>query len=86
MLRSLPENSQFHPNILDQQALTNHKIESYCVTSVNQRDLSEFKTHLLEIGFSILILFCFKEKHATPSRRNLRKLRRSYFLKYVLLK
>ena len=34
MLRSLPENSQFHPNILGQQALTNHKIESYCVTSV----------------------------------------------------
>ena len=51
---------------------------------LNQRFSSEFKTHLLGIGFSILILFCFKEKHATLSRRNLRKLRRSYFLKYVL--
>ena len=34
MLRSFPENSQFHPNILGQQSSINHKIESDCVTSV----------------------------------------------------
>ena len=34
MLRSFPENPRFRPNILGQQALINHKIESYCVTSV----------------------------------------------------
>ncbi len=41
MLRSLPENSQFYPNILGQQALTNHKIESYCVTSVKKKNMNK---------------------------------------------
>lgn len=34
MLRSFPENPQFRPNILGQQAPINHKIASFCVTSV----------------------------------------------------
>ena len=36
MLRSFPENPQFRPNILGQQASINHKIASHRVTSVTQ--------------------------------------------------
>ncbi len=35
-LRSFPENPQFYPNMLGQQALISHKMENYCITSVIQ--------------------------------------------------
>ena len=39
MLRSFPENPQFRPNILGQQASINHKIASHRVTSVREDEV-----------------------------------------------